>query len=341
MQSLPPALFLVLLELTVGAFVTLYLLDRRGDTSRSYIVFQGVLYAIFALLTYGAMQAFATPAVLRGYGLDGAWLAWQGPLVLIFMLLLVPWNVLLWLSPDPKKRRKSRVDEVDDEPASPASGDVAPETAFGAVVAVKQPAEAKARTAQEAAAAGRRVVLARHSVGGLTALVGLAAVFVVGMAYRPLADAHLGGAFVVAAFLAGAIALGGVTTAMLLGHWYLNTPTASGKPLEFSTMLLLGGLILELAFLLLAGPSTAHPLPGSAALAPGTTIGTSGNTIVVTTPTPVPPGVTAPPTVQREAPLGTDALVWLQYLLGFGSPLILGAVSLYLARGRSFQSATG
>ncbi len=34
-------------------------------------------------------------------------------------------------------------------------------------------------------------------------------------------------------------------TAMLLGHWYLNTPTASGKPLEFVTMLTLGALVLE------------------------------------------------------------------------------------------------
>ncbi|HEV7128815.1 MAG TPA: hypothetical protein VGN32_15395, partial [Ktedonobacterales bacterium] len=216
MQSLPPALFLVLLELTVGAFVTLYLLDRRGDTSRGYIIFQGVLYAVFALLTYGAMQSFATPAVLRGYGLDGRWLAWQGPLVLAFTLLIIPWNVLLWLSPDPRKRRK-RAAYLDDEAAGP------PEALFDEVVAVKQPAAAVTAAARPAAEPGRGIVLARQITGALTALVGLAAVLVVGMAYRPLADAHLGGAFVVAAFLAGAIALGGVTTAMLLGHWYLNT----------------------------------------------------------------------------------------------------------------------
>ena len=37
-------------------------------------------------------------------------------------------------------------------------------------------------------------------------------------------------------------------TAMLLGHWYLNTPTASGRPLEFSTTLTLVGQALEAVY---------------------------------------------------------------------------------------------
>lgn len=322
MQSLPPALFIVMLELTAGAFLTLYLLDRRGDTSRGYIIFQGALYFIFALLTYGAMQSFATPTLLRAFGLDAAWLAWQPPLVLAFMLLLIPWNILLWLDPTAPRKKgawaaaKAEAEPAAASPASPESG-------------------------QAVRAAPRWVVPARHLVGGATALAGMAAVFAVGMAYRPLADARLGGVFVVAAFLAGAIALGGVMTAMLLGHWYLNTPTASGKPLEFSTIFLLAGLAAELAFLLLAGPSTAHAIAGSTIVAPGTTIITTDGGLVITTPTPLPPGQTPPPTIQRAAPIGTDAMVWLQYLLGFLAPLALGAVSLWLVRGRSFQSATG
>ena len=65
MLSLPPALFLVLLELTVGSFVSLYFLDVRGDTSRGFVLFQGVLYLIFAVLTLLAMNAFASPAIVQ------------------------------------------------------------------------------------------------------------------------------------------------------------------------------------------------------------------------------------------------------------------------------------
>jgi hypothetical protein len=347
MQSLPPALFIVMLELTAGAFLTLYLLDRRGGTSRGYIIFQGVLYFVLALLTYGAMQSFATPTLLRGFGLDAAWLAWQPPLVLAFLLLLIPWNILLWLDPTaPRKKGAWAAAKAEAEPLPSAPS---PARGGGAGDLSPQPpppsgeGESGAAVHASARSAPGWVVPTRHVVGAVTALVGMAAVFAVGMAYRPLADARLGGVFVVAAFVAGAVALGGVMTAMLLGHWYLNTPTASGKPLEFSTILLLAGLVAELAFLLLAGPSTVHPFAGSTVIAPGTTINTSGSGVVVTTPTPAPvkPGQTPPVAVSRQAPLGPDALVWLQYLLGFLSPLVLGAVSLWLVRGRSFQSATG
>jgi hypothetical protein len=323
MQSLPPALFLVLLELTVGAFVSLFLLDLRGDTSRGYILFQGVLYAVFAALTYWAMQAFASYSLLCHVGLcrrdlDAGWLAWQAPLVLAFALLMLPWNALLWMSPAPARKGARRGAPGDEESGDPAG-----------------PAAASGRTP------GRRIVLARQIVGAITALTGVAAVFAVGMAYRPLADAHLGGAFVVAAFLAGAVALGGVTTAMLLGHWYLNTPTASGKPLEFTTRLLLAGLLAEMAFALLAGPNTAHPLPNVTSVTPGTTIQTTGQTVIVTTPTPARSGQPAAPAPQRQAPLDLSAFVGLQYGMGFIAPLILGAAAFWLTRGRSFQSATG
>ncbi|GAC1453840.1 MAG: hypothetical protein PVSMB4_14510 [Ktedonobacterales bacterium] len=337
MQTLPPALFLVMLELTVGAFFTLYLLDLRGDTSRGYVVFQGALYALFALLTYGAMQAFAARDLLCHIGLcrsdlDAGWLAWQQPLVLAFTLLIVPWNVLLWLAPAPARRGSRRG-------ATPAG---AAETGAGS----REGAPAEARATAVAVApvgSGQGIIRARYAVGALTALVGLAAVFAVGMAYRPLASTHLGGAFVVAAFLAGAVALGGVMTAMLLGHWYLNTPTASGKPLEFTTTLLLVGLLAELGFSLLIGPSTAQRLPNATSLPPGTTIQTTGTSVVVTTPTPVPAPAGQPtaPAVPRQPPLDTSAMVWLQYLMGFIAPLGLGAVALWLTRGRSFQSATG
>lgn len=335
MQTLPPALFLVMLELTAGAFFTLYLLDLRGDTSRGYVIFQGVLYAIFAVLTYAAMQAFAAKDLLCHVGLcrsnlDAGWLAWQQPLVLAFTVLIVPWNVLLWLAPAPQRKGSRRAAAEAEAREGESRQDTQTEAHAGSVAVQSQER-------------GQGLVRARYAVGALTSLVGLAAVFVVGMAYRPLASAHLGGAFVVVAFLAGAVALGGVMTAMLLGHWYLNTPTASGKPLEFTTTVLLVGLLAELCFSLLIGGSTAQPLPNAVAVSPGTTIQTSGSTVVLTTPTPLPAHAGQPvaAAAPRRAPLDISAMVWLQYLMGFLAPLALGAVALWLTRGRSFQSATG
>src|SRR5215472_909071 len=78
MQVLPLALFLVLLELTAGSFICLWLLDVRGDSSRGFVIFQGALYLVFALLTLGAMNTFATPQIVQGYGLDVWWLGAQG-----------------------------------------------------------------------------------------------------------------------------------------------------------------------------------------------------------------------------------------------------------------------
>jgi hypothetical protein len=329
MQSLPPALFLVMLELTVGAFVTLYLLDLRGGTSRGYIVFQGVLYLVFAALSYGALGAFASKDLLCHVGLcrqdlDASWLGWQQPLFIAFALAMLVWNVLLWRDRSaPRKRR----------PPAEATGDAVSEAP------ARQPALGPT-PAPTAVTTGRGVMLARHVVGAGASLLGLLDVFAVGMAYRPLAAAHLNGAFVVGAFLAGSLALGGVTTAMLLGHWYLNTPSASGKPLEFVTTLLLAGLVAELLFSLALGPSTAQALPNTTTVSPGTTIQTTSHGVVIVTPTVVAgqQPTTAP---ARVTPIDTTAMLVLQFAMGLLAPLVLGVAALWLTRGRSFQSATG
>jgi hypothetical protein len=304
MQVLPQALFLVMLELSVGSFVSLYLLDVRGGTTRGFLTFQGILYLVFGILTLLAMNGFATPQIVRGTGLDESWLSAQGPLVLVFVLLMIPWNVLLWTS----GRSSSQ------QPKKTIQG-------------------------------GRPYKLPREIAGAITCLAGLVALLVVAMAYRTLADSRLDGAFVVLTFLSGALALGGVMTAMLLGHWYLNTPTASGKPLEFITAVLLIALAAELGFTLLMGPSTAPIVSGATTVQPGTTIQTGKNGITVTTPTVLPGNKHGSQSVKtaetRQAPLGQGAMQWLQFLMGFIAPLILGGVALYLTYGRSFQSATG
>jgi hypothetical protein len=315
MQSLELALFIVMLELTVGSVASLAFLDMRRDTSRGFVVFQGWLYLIFGVLTLLAMNNFATPELVRGFGLADRWVHLQGPVVLAFVLLMIPWNILLWADRPP-------------EGAKTGKRTLAPITA-------------KTR--------------ARFALGWLITLVGFGALFVDGMAYRPLADSHVGGAFVVAAFVCGGLALGGVMTAMLLGHWYLNTPTASGKPLEFATTLMLGALALELIFSLFIGNSTARPTLQTQVINPGTTIVVQGGQVIVKTPTAAPTTTgqqgqsnqdakdakAAVAQNVRQAPLTAGAMWWLEVIMGFAAPLILGGVALYLTRGRSFQSATG
>ena len=310
MQVLPLALFLVMLELTAGSFISLWLLDVRGDSSRGFILFQGGLYIVFALLTLGAMNAFATPRIVRGYGLDDWWLGAQGPLTLALLLLMLPWNVLLWLDRSPRKGAKGK-----------------------AATAKATPASARLR-------------LARFAMGGLVSLVALADLFVVGMAYRALAASRLDGALVVLAVICGALALGGVMTAMLLGHWYLNTPTASGKPLEFVTTLTIVALALEFVILPFVGPATVHATVQKVTVTPGTVIQPGAGGVSISTPTAIAgQGQNGqnnqPAAMPREAPITNTALVALEYILGFLAPLVLAGVALYLTRGRSFQSATG
>jgi DMSO reductase anchor subunit len=297
--ALPLSFFLVMLETAIGSFIVLFLLDvyggvktarllaaaanaktvqaepesadeeahaspkalsaalaeKRGGVTKGFLVFQGLLYLLLALLTYWFGSVFASASVFDGikgfyqqYPLDRPWLADQFTPLLIFMGLLVVYNVLLWLN--------------------------------------------------------RR--LARWVVGGLACLAGMAELLVIGMAYRPLAAESLGGALTVASIFVGALALGGVLTAMLLGHWYLNTPTASGKPLEFATLVMLVGLVLELIFSFFIHSTIPAGLPQT-----GT------------------------------PPISAGGLDVVRFIFGFVFTLALGALAYRLTRGRSFQSATG
>ncbi len=294
--ALPLSFFLVMLETAIGSFIVLFLLDvyggvrtarvvaeanakaaradaaspdaeeshkplsaaqaeKRVGVTKGFLVFQGLLYLLLALLTFWFGSVFATASVFDGvkgfyqqYPIDRAWLAYQFTPLLVFMGLLLVYNALLWLN-----RRRSR-----------------------------------------------------WVVGALVCLAGLAELLVIGMAYRPLAAESLGGALTIASIFVGALALGGVLTAMLLGHWYLNTPTASGKPLEFATLVMLAGLALELVFSFFIHSTIPAGLPQT-----GT------------------------------PPISADALDVIRFVFGFIFTLGLGALAFRLTRGRSFQSATG
>lgn len=185
----------------------------------------------------------------------------------------------------------------------------------------------------------------RLIVGGIASASGLLALLAVGMGFRQLEAAHLGGSLTVLGFISGALALGGVSTAMLLGHWYLNMPTASGKPLEFATSLTMIGIVAQIAFGIFAGPSTYQFLPSTTPVpVPARVMKTTTGSTATTSFTAIQPTVT-PVTPTSPVPHGVKfsqtILIILEYALGLGIPLILSSIALYLEKDRSFQSATG
>jgi len=180
------------------------------------------------------------------------------------------------------------------------------------------------------------VRLVRLFVGGLTVLAGLTTLFVLAMIYRPIAATNAGGAFTVASFFAAALALGGVMTAMWLGHWYLVTPALSEKPLLFATTLVLLGILLQVILAISAGPTTTYANKPST---PPAATATATPVIKVATPTPNPN--VKPANAPVATPLGTNVISWLRILVSFVIPLALGGLAWKLIRQRSFQSATG
>lgn len=302
--TLPLMLFIVLIELCVGQFAVMYLLDWRRSVKRSFLVLYAFIYLFLTGLTYLFQQGFSSPDLLNSFKLfDHSWTSSLAAPLLLFLILLVPYTLFLLL----------------DKGAGIANDGSQPET------------EAEKRPIS-------RLYVLRMISGGLAVLAGLATLFVLGMIYRPLGGSALGGGLVVAGFFAAALALGGVMTAMWLGHWYLVTPAMTEKPLLLSTTLVLLGLALEVIFFLAAGANIApaqasvstHSQPAITTVATGTP-STSGTPTTTVKPSDVP----------TVTPLSAGAIGWLRLLVGFAIPLVLGSLSWKLVRDRSFQSATG
>jgi hypothetical protein len=308
MLTLPLMLFIVLVELCAGQFAVMYLLDMRHAVKRSFLVLYAFIYFFLTLLTYLFQQGFSSAALLNTFNpLDHGWTGYLALPLLFFLLLLIPYTIFLLMD---KKAG------IANDGSKAAEGEV-----------VEEPRVTP-------------IFLLRMISGGLAVLAALATLFVLGMIYRPLGGSGLGEALVVAGFFASALALGGVMTAMWLGHWYLVTPAMTEKPLLFSTTIVLLGVLLEVIFFLATGAQIA---PAQAA--------TNGHAtpIVVASPTVRPssnptPSATVtvkPANVPTVTPLSIGAIGWLRILVGFAMPLILGGLAWKLVRDRSFQSATG
>jgi DMSO reductase anchor subunit len=297
--TLPLTLFIVMTELSVGAFTVLFVLDWRNEVKRSFLITYAIIYLFLAGLTYLFQQSFSPPELLNTYAqLDKTWTGYLSLPLLLFLLLMLPYNLFLWLD------RNAGVD---------------------------------GKGKQKEQAQSSRLRLLRLISGALTVLAGLTTLLVMAMIYRPLAAANLGGAFTIASFFAAALALGGVMTAMWLGHWYLVTPALSEKPLQFATTLVLLGVLAQVIFALTAGPSTTY------ANAANTATPTVTATPTTTAPAATPPAnsPTRPAGIPVVAPLSTNAISWLRILVSFVIPLVLGGLAWKLIRDRSFQSATG
>ena len=296
-QTLPLVLFIVLAELSIGAFTILFVLDWRSEVKRSFLILYGLIYIVLTGLTYLFQQSFSAPVLLNSFAqLDKAWTSHLALPLLLFLLLMLPYNLLLWLD------KKAGVDGRE-----------------------------KGRTRTS------RVRVLRLLVGSLAVLAGLTTLFVLAMIYRPIASTNVGGVLIVAGFFAAALALGGVMTAMWLGHWYLVTPALSEKPLLFATSLVLLGILLQVILAISAGPMTTYATRPST---PAPTV-TAPATPVVSGATPTPNPSIKPANAPVATPLSAEVIGWLRIVVSFVMPLILGGFILKLIRDRSFQSATG
>lgn len=300
LQILPLVLFIVMTEVSIGSVTVLVFLDWRNEVKRGFLISYALIYLALTGLTYAFQQGFAYPGLLNTYPqLDKAWTGYLTLPLLLFFLLLIPYNLFLLID------RNAGVDSQVEQAKAEAQG---------------QPRSFSV------------IRLLRLLSGIATVVAGLAMLFVMAMIFRPLAAVNLGGAITVAGFFASAFALGGVLTAMWLGHWYLVTPALSEKPLQFATTLVLVAILAQVVFTFTAGPITAQANQPT---------GHTSVTAPAAASRPVPSSSVKPANAPVITPLSTGAIGWLHILVGFIIPLVLSALAWKLIRDRSFQSATG
>jgi|SRR5581483_7427275 len=148
--------------------------------------------------------------------------------------------------------------------------------------------------------APRRVALV---LGGVASLAGLVALGIMAQVFAPPVWGYAG---IFASLVVGALAVGGVSMGMILGHWYLVTPRLPEQPLREVTVLLMVALALQLVILL---PNVALPhdhIPTS-----------------------------------TEITLGLSPFFWMRIAGGIAFPLVLTYMAYDSSSMRAMQSATG
>ncbi|HEV2662553.1 MAG TPA: hypothetical protein VGU68_18255, partial [Ktedonobacteraceae bacterium] len=181
LQTLPLVLFIIMTEVSIGSVSVLVFLDWRNEVKRGFLISYGLIYLGLTGLTYLFQQGFAYPELLNTYQhLDKAWTGALTLPLLLFFLLLIPYNLFLLID------RSAGVDGKVEQAKAEAQGEP------------------------------RRISIIRvlRLISGIaTVAAGLVMLFVMAMIFRPIAAVNLGGALTVAGFFASAFALGGVLTA--------------------------------------------------------------------------------------------------------------------------------
>jgi len=141
--------------------------------------------------------------------------------------------------------------------------------------------------------------IARLPRSGLAVAAGLAGI--TALAVLAAAGDTLSASLFAAQLILAALALGAVSDAMLLGHWYLVTPRLSPAPLLRMMWLLLIVLLLQvIAFMIAILAVSAGPLAG---------------------------------------PIGW--LTWLRVLAGIGLPIVITVLAMLASRAASLQASAG
>jgi DMSO reductase anchor subunit len=331
LQTLPLVLFIVMAEVSIGAVSVLVFLDWRNEVKRGFLVSYALIYLVLAGLTYWFQQGFSTPALLNTYPqLDKAWTGYQSLPLLLFFLLLIPYSFFLLID---KGAGVQSVPEVKYVPVAAEGQESGQDSTAAATVAGEAADDVKyeAVIVEPELIPHNKVIRAlRLSSGVATVVAGLATLLVMAMIYRPLSAGSLGGVFTVAGFFAAAFALGGVLTAMWLGHWYLVTPALSGRPLQFSTTLVLIAIVAQVLFFIVGGSTSTYANQAN-----------SNTPAITAQSTATPKNEVKPEDAPVVAPLSSNVISWIRLLVGFGMPLVLGGLAWKLIRDRSFQSATG
>ena len=143
-------------------------------------------------------------------------------------------------------------------------------------------------------------------LGAIACLVGVAAVVTQSFAFPTPGWGAYGSA---PSFVLSALTIGTVTTAMLLGHWYLVVPNLSTRPLFILLGMLAGGLVLQAA---LAGVALAL-LAGRSSVASVTDVVSGGYSLPF----------------------------WMHVATGIALPLLITGLAFQSTRMRSLMSATG
>src|SRR6266702_450645 len=94
--TLPLMLFIVMAELSIGAFAVLFLLDWRNMVKRNFLVTYAIIYVLFTGLTVLFQLNFSNQELLNTFTLlDKAWTGYLTPFLLLFLVLMVPYTILL------------------------------------------------------------------------------------------------------------------------------------------------------------------------------------------------------------------------------------------------------